>query len=58
MANPIKSQDNHLEIIKSNGNVFADLNLQDAERYQAKAELALQTKYYFAKPWLKTKRGF
>lgn len=42
MANQIKPKDNDLKITKSSGNVFADLNVEDAERYQAKADLALQ----------------
>jgi predicted XRE-type DNA-binding protein len=35
-----KNHDEKLEITKSSGNVFADLEFLDAEKYLAKAELA------------------
>lgn len=42
-----------IEIIKSSGNVFADLNVKHAEEYLAKAELARQINNILAKLELK-----
>ncbi len=57
MANSIKPQHKTLEVTKSSGNVFADLNVIDAQRYQAKADLALQINTILQQRGLKQKEA-
>ncbi|WP_304985065.1 hypothetical protein [Coxiella-like endosymbiont] len=49
----VRRSDEKLEMTKSSGNVFADINLHDTENYSAKAELARHINHII----LKTKKN-